>query len=132
VKWRVVYLAGVGGLWNGYLSYLNQSGDDWCRWEMNTDDMTERLRRKERGWKTIKETTTQLHNTFVFHFNWFRCNEFVDDRSFQKQQHQQIQFAGSIKQRRRNALAHAKEDNNTACDVCLVSCEFATLIIWGS
>jgi hypothetical protein len=28
VKWRVVYLAGVGGLWNGYLSYLNQSGDD--------------------------------------------------------------------------------------------------------
>jgi hypothetical protein len=28
VKWRVVYLAGVGGLWNGYLSYLNQQDAD--------------------------------------------------------------------------------------------------------
>ena len=24
VRWRVVYLAGVGGIWNGYLSFLNQ------------------------------------------------------------------------------------------------------------
>ena len=24
VRWRVVYLASVGALWNGYLSYLNE------------------------------------------------------------------------------------------------------------
>lgn len=29
IRWRVVYLAGVGGLWNGYLSFLNQDQIEW-------------------------------------------------------------------------------------------------------